>query len=185
MAHTEDGRAFLNRCDKKYDVIMVDAYQDVTIPFQMSSVEFFTLVKEHLTEGGVMVVNLNMQSDKEGAINQYLCETIASVFENVSSYNCYNGGNREVFAAAHDRMDKNMAANLPPTEDDALRATMSMTRSGLESVAKGGHILTDDKAPVELLGMRVVDELIFDEINYYKDIFREKGFRGLFEALVG
>lgn len=185
VAHTEDGRAFLNRCDKKYDVIMVDAYQDVTIPFQMSSVEFFTLVKEHLTEGGVMVVNLNMQSDKEGAINQYLCETIASVFENVASYNCYNGGNREVFAAAHDRMDKNMAANLPAIEDDALRATMSMTRSGLEPVAKGDHILTDDKAPVELLGMRVVDELIFDEINYYKDIFREKGFRGLFEALVG
>ena len=26
-------------CDKKYDVIMVDAYQDITIPFQMSSVE--------------------------------------------------------------------------------------------------------------------------------------------------
>lgn len=27
---------------------MVDAYQDITIPFQMSSVEFFTMVKEHL-----------------------------------------------------------------------------------------------------------------------------------------
>ena len=25
--------------DKKYDVIMVDAYQDITIPFQMSSVD--------------------------------------------------------------------------------------------------------------------------------------------------
>ena len=55
---TYDGRAFLNAVDKKYDVIMVDAYQDITIPFQMSSVEFFTLVKEHLTEDGVMVVNM-------------------------------------------------------------------------------------------------------------------------------
>ena len=35
---------------------MVDAYQDITIPFQMSSVEFFTLVREHLNENGVMVV---------------------------------------------------------------------------------------------------------------------------------
>lgn len=25
--------------DKKYDVIMVDAYQDIAIPFQMSSVD--------------------------------------------------------------------------------------------------------------------------------------------------
>lgn len=37
---TYDGRAYLNAMDKKYDVIMVDAYQDITIPFQMSSVEF-------------------------------------------------------------------------------------------------------------------------------------------------
>ncbi len=40
---TYDGRAYLQASDKKYDVIMVDAYQDITIPFQMSSVEFFTL----------------------------------------------------------------------------------------------------------------------------------------------
>ena len=45
---TYDGRAFLNAVDEKYDVIMVDAYQDITIPFQMSSVEFFTLAREHL-----------------------------------------------------------------------------------------------------------------------------------------
>ena len=43
---TYDGRAFLNATEKKYDVIMVDAYQDITIPFQMSSVEFFQLVKK-------------------------------------------------------------------------------------------------------------------------------------------
>ena len=35
-------------------MIMVDAYQDITIPFQMSSVEFFTMVKDHLKDGGVM-----------------------------------------------------------------------------------------------------------------------------------
>jgi hypothetical protein len=34
---------------------MVDAFQDITIPFQMSLVEFFTMVKEHLTEDGVIV----------------------------------------------------------------------------------------------------------------------------------
>lgn len=49
---TYDGRAYLNAMDKKYDVIMVDAYQDITIPFQMSSVEFFTLVKDRSSERG-------------------------------------------------------------------------------------------------------------------------------------
>ena len=51
---TYDGRAYLQAVDTKYDVILVDAYQDITIPFQMSSAEFFTEVKDHLTEGGVM-----------------------------------------------------------------------------------------------------------------------------------
>ena len=31
---TYDGRAFLQAVDTTYDVIMVDAYQDITIPFQ-------------------------------------------------------------------------------------------------------------------------------------------------------
>ena len=77
---TYDGRAFLNASQKAYDVIMVDAYQDITIPFQMSSKEFFALVKSHLKDDGVMVVNMNMRGTKEGNINQYLSDTIGSVF---------------------------------------------------------------------------------------------------------
>ena len=69
---TYDGRAYLNAIDEKYDVIMVDAYQDITIPFQMSSQEFFQLVADHLDENGVMVVNLNMRSDTPGNINDPL-----------------------------------------------------------------------------------------------------------------
>lgn len=68
---TYDGRAFLNATDKKYDVIMVDAYQDITIPFQMSSVEFFTLVKEHLNPNGVMVVNMNMRGRNQRSAGKY------------------------------------------------------------------------------------------------------------------
>ena len=41
--YTYDGRAFLNATEGKYNVIMVDAYQDITVPFQMSTVEFFQL----------------------------------------------------------------------------------------------------------------------------------------------
>ena len=47
----------------------------------------------------------------------------------------------------------------------------------------GGHILTDDQAPVELLGMRVIDSLIEDEIGYYKEIFQEQGISGLLESM--
>jgi hypothetical protein len=43
--------------------------------------------------------------------------------------------------------------------------------------------MTDDKAPVELLGMQVIDELIQDEVAYYKKIYNEKGISGVLEML--
>ena len=41
------------------------------------------------------------------------------------------------------------------------------------------HILTDDKAPVELLGMRAIDDLIQQELAYYQEIYVEEGLSGL------
>ena len=73
---TYDGRAWLAASENTYDVIMVDAYQDITIPFQMSSAEFFDLVRSHLNPGGVMVVNMNMISDGRRSINEALTDTI-------------------------------------------------------------------------------------------------------------
>lgn len=34
-----------------------------------------------------------------------------------------------------------------------------------------------------LLGMQVIDELIKDEVQYYKDIYKEQGIKGLIESL--
>ena len=65
-----DGRAYLTASEEKFDVIMVDAYQDITIPFQLSSREFFAAVAEHLKPEGVMVVNLNMTSREDGSIKR-------------------------------------------------------------------------------------------------------------------
>ena len=47
----------------------------------------------------------------------------------------------------------------------------------------GRYILTDDKAPVELLGMRAIDELISEELMYYKDLIRAGDFEGLIDAI--
>lgn len=56
-----------------------------SIPFQMSSTEFFTLMKEHLNDGGVMVVNMNMRGSKEENINQYFrTQSAGSLMQNTS-----------------------------------------------------------------------------------------------------
>lgn len=180
---TYDGRAYLNAIDGKYDVIMVDAYQDITIPFQMSSVEFFTLVKDHLTEDGVMVVNMNMRGSSEGSINEHLADTICSVFGEVYTVDVKGSTNRELFASDNPQMLDNLTAHSDNLTDGNLSAMMAAVSENLTAYEAGSYIMTDDKAPVELLGMQVIDELIRDEVAYYKKIYDEQGIQGVINAL--
>lgn len=176
-----DGRAFLNVSDKKYDVIMVDAYQDITIPFQMSSVEFFNLVKEHLKDGGVMVVNMNMRSDSSDGINNRLADTISAVFDQVYTVDVEHSTNRELFASNEPDMLDVFNKNIELIENSELYSMMRTVSENLAEYKSGGRILTDDKAPVELLGMNVIDDIIKDELVYYKQKFKEDGIKGLLE----
>ena len=178
---TYDGRAYLQAVDKKYDVIMVDAYQDITIPFQMSSVEFFKLVKKHLNENGVMVVNLNMHSDHEDSISQYLCDTISSVFPYTSIVDVDGYTNRVLFASMNPGVVNSVAEESYSDFDDDFRELMYMVSGKIKMYEAGNKILTDDKAPVELLGMNEIDSQIKDELSYYKEIYKKKGLKGLLE----
>ena len=179
---TYDGRAYLNVIDKKYDVIMVDAYQDITIPFQMSSVEFFTLVKDHLRDDGVMVVNFNMRGSGSVSINEYLSDTIASVFPEVRIIEP-SGTNSILYAMKTDSMMDTFNRNVALVSDPELITLFGEIRNDSFVYHGGKHIMTDDKAPVELLGMKVIDSMIRDEVSYYKDIYRKEGLKGLIEAL--
>lgn len=180
---TYDGRAYLEADDRKYDVIMVDAYQDITIPFQMSSIEFFTLVKDHLKANGIMVMNMNMHGDGETDITTYLSDTVSAVFDEVATVNVYGSTNRELFASDCTGLTAALENNSKYLTDDSLASQMITVSDRLAYYESTGLIFTDDKAPVELLGMEVIDILINDEIGYYKDVFKEEGLTGLIEAL--
>ena len=60
---------------------------------------------------------------------------------------------------------------------------MAVVADNLIAYEAGDYIMTDDKAPVELLGMQVIDELIRDEVAYYKKIYEEQGVQGVIDAL--
>ena len=180
---TQDGRAFINQDPAYYDVILVDAYQDITIPFSMSSSEFFERVKNHLNDGGVMVVNMNMRGDKEGNINQYLADTIGHVFDAEYVVDVKGSTNRELFASANQDILQNLTDNTSGLDNEELKNMMAYVGENMTSYDKGDYVLTDDKAPVELLGMQVIDEMIKDEVAYYKGIYEEKGIQGLLDYL--
>ena len=178
-----DGRAYLNAVKKKYDVIMVDAYQDITIPFQMSSKEFFTLVKEHLKENGVMVVNMNMRGKKKGSINEYLSDTIGSVFENIYTADVSGSTNCELFASDNNNLLMALRENAVLENDKDLAILIGEVSDKLAEYKPGDRVMTDDKAPVELLGMRIIDDLISVEVGVYKDIYKKDGIKGLINSL--
>lgn len=197
---TYDGRAWLAASHDKYDVIMVDAYQDITIPFQMSSTEFFTMVREHLNPGGVMVVNMNMISDGQGSINEALSDTIASVFGNGNTLTADvpNTTNRELFAKKpgsgseeNSMQQASKALNLREatyerTGSEDLEWYMEEVASRFRKVNEpdsASTILTDDKAPVEVLGMHAIDQIIADEAGPYRQILKDEGFGGLLRAV--
>ena len=60
---------------------------------------------------------------------------------------------------------------------------MQKVSSDLVAYEAGDYIMTDDRAPVELLGMKVIDELIKDEVGYYKQIYKEGGVKALLKML--
>lgn len=56
---------------------------------------------------------------------------------------------------------------------------MARVSDCLEPYHGGSLLLTDDKAPVELLGMQTIDDMIRKELAYYKEKFLTEGIFGV------
>lgn len=166
-------------------MILVDAYQDITIPFQMSTAEFFTLVQSRLKEDGVMAVNMNMHSDGAGSINAHLADTIASVFPHVYTADVPRTTNREFLPGAERMFCRPSPPMWPPPSPGNCGSWMeTISESRLVPYEAGELLLTDDRAPVELLGIRVIDSLIQNEVAAYREIYDQAGIQGLIESLL-
>ncbi len=182
-----DGRTFL--ADKNcgmYDVIMVDAYHDITIPFHMATKEFFTEVSEHLKPGGVIILNINMKSKGDNPINQYLSQTVKSVMKQVYTCELKTSTNVLLFASNDSNMLSNFENNISKFDSsNPLKKVSQSVKENLVQITKSELIFTDDIAPVEVLGQRLLNETVKEEIDYYKDMvnFEEKGIKGLLELL--
>lgn len=91
--------------------------------------------------------------------------------------------NRELFASDDADMMNVLQKNIAKVTEFDLRNLMAKVSTNAVAYSGGDYIMTDDKAPVELLGMRVIDQLIQDEVAYYKKIYETDGLQGLLEQL--
>ncbi len=114
---------------------------------------------------------MNMKSGSENSINDYLCDTMGTVFEYVYTAPVNGGTNCEVFAFQNSEAMEAFDSRRNALSDPALSDMMETVSGQLSLRESGDLILTDDKAPVELLGMRVLDEIIAEELDYYRDLY--------------
>jgi spermidine synthase len=60
--HTMDGRVYIKKAEKKYDLIMLDAYAanryGLTVPRHLVTKEFFQEISDKLTPSGIMIYNV-------------------------------------------------------------------------------------------------------------------------------
>lgn len=54
----QDGRAFIAQAPTRYDLVWLDAYGPDSVPTHLTTVEFFQLVRAHLTPGGAVAANI-------------------------------------------------------------------------------------------------------------------------------
>jgi spermidine synthase len=146
--YTEDARPFLRRIDRRYDVIMVDAYRQPYIPFYLTTTEFFELARERLTPGGVVIVNVGHPEGSE-ELEKVLSATLGTVFPHVAR-DPLEDVNTLLVASEREPTAANLqrAAGTLPAD---LRPLALQTASRLAPPLPGGTVYTDDHAPVEWL----------------------------------
>lgn len=176
----DDGRNFINRTKNNYDIILVDAYSSISAPFHMTTTEFFTLVKDHLNDDGLMMMNVNMRSENKGSVSEALCDTAYGVFENLVEINSSSG--MEVFASKNKDKDLikevNNVVSEHPELTSGLKNTFKRLGRNLTKHVDSGVRLYDDTADVEMRSIKTLDVIVQEELKELK----EKGLSGLISS---
>jgi spermidine synthase len=145
-----DGRLYVAHTDSTYDIIITDAYSNqVYIPFQLTTLEYFTTLRSRLNEGGIVAMNVNAL-DRESPLLQSMARTLGAVFDRV--YLATVGGSFNFMLMASDRELAAPDPSMVGADNPALLQTAMLFQPAMEPFsATGGQILTDDCAPVEFM----------------------------------
>jgi spermidine synthase len=144
-----DGRVWLTRSERKFDIILVDAYRGPFVPFHLLTAEFYKLVADHLKPGGIAVQNVEPTT----MLFDSAVATIRSAFEHTVFF--YGGGNIVI-----------VGYNGPEKDEASLQRVVAerqakygfrypldeiLTRRFVPQFDATTAPLTDDFAPVEYL----------------------------------
>jgi len=133
----------------------VDAYQQPYVPFYLATQEFFRLVRDHLSPGGMVVLNVAATPDDKRLVRD-IGGTLATVFPQTLQWPVLRfntlvlGFTRPLSRAQIDRRARELARSLQPLRPLLLRE--------LRPLARSRDPWTDDRAPVEWVTDRMIVE---------------------------
>jgi spermidine synthase len=151
--HDSDARPFLRSTDRRYDLIVVDAYHQPYVPFYLATREFFELVRERLTPGGIVALNVAAVPDDKRlvrAIGRTLAAELPQVLEwPALRFNTIVLGSTDPLAPAElGRRLRSGPRDLAPLRELLAR--------DVRPLVAAGRAWTDDRAPVEWLTDRMI-----------------------------
>ncbi|MCX6059537.1 MAG: fused MFS/spermidine synthase [Chloroflexi bacterium] len=169
--HIGDGRLNLERSPYQYDIIAVDAYRPPYIPPHMTTQEFFTIIASHLTDSGVLTINVGSVPGDRRLIDG-LATTIGTVFPSIYIMDIPGTLNTMIFATKQPTARENFSTNLvalaaDPNIHPLLIAAMSSTFTNFKDGYTTTTVFTDDLAPIEwIVNDMVVSFVLQGGLNF-------------------
>ena len=156
---TADGRPYLELTDKRYDIIVVDAYRQPYIPFYLTTKEFFAAARRHLDPGGFLALNVAAVPGDE-RLSSAVGSSVLAAFPQAWRWRPLRF-NELLLGLDRPTTREELAqraAEVPPR----VASLVPLFRGGLEAVRMTERPLSDDRAPVEWLTDRMIIEHIVE-----------------------
>jgi spermidine synthase len=166
VTHNMDGRMYFNDGEAikgKYDLVLGDAFNDLSVPYHLTTLEFDQEVKLAMKPDGFFLVNIIDNPTRGDFVRPYV-NTLRQVFPHVTIAAVGQGWkasaqNTLIVVASMVPLDENaMTAKL--TELGETPVTKVMPEDEMTAYLNQGAnlVLTDDHAPVDQLIARLFDE---------------------------
>ena len=160
----EDGRRYLAKNDRRYDVIAIDAYFSDSIPFHLTTREFVDLLRQRLAPGGVVVANVIGSLEGSGSkLLRAFVRTYKTAFPSVTVHPVIEPGDGGSLTELRNLMLVATEGALP-SEQFLLERWQRLAPSGAPDLARAIRnrydrpirthdvpTLTDDYAPTDSL----------------------------------
>jgi spermidine synthase len=168
-----DARQYLITHDKKYSLIVMDAFGSSSIPFHLVTKESFSLARSRMTDNGVLAMNIEAVG-WDDVIVKSLSATLAEEFEHVTILPIAEPPNEIgnlVLLASNRPLD---LREEPPVPHDRFSGEYDRAHAWDNRFTvrpEWGPVLTDDLNPVDIWAERVNLEARKD----LHEFFSEKG----------